>query len=53
MKLKFFEAETAIKNKFSGILEQLKQGQSQREQVIDYDNDEYFNDTAQEKELST
>ena len=45
--------ETAIKIKFSSILEQLNQRHSQRERVIDYDNDEYFNDTAEEKELST
>ena len=34
-------------------MEQLNQRDSQRGRVIDYDNDEYFNDTAQEKELST
>ena len=34
-------------------MEQLNQRHSQRERVIDYDNDEYFNDTAEEKELST
>ena len=33
-------------------MEQLNRRHSQREQVIDYDNDEYFNDTAEEKELS-
>ena len=26
---------------------------NQIERVVDYDNDEYFNDTAEEKELST
>ena len=34
-------------------MEQLNQRHRQRERVIDYDNDEYFNDTAEEKELST
>ena len=53
MKLSFIEVETAIKIKLSSILQQLNQGHSQRERVIDYDNDEYFNDTAEEKELST
>ena len=46
MKLKFIEVETAIKIK-------LNQRQSQQERFIDYDNDEYFNDTMEEKELST
>ena len=53
MKLRFIEGETAIKIKLSSILQQLNQRHSQRERVIDYDNDEYFNDTAEEKELST
>ena len=53
MKLRFIEVETAIKIKFSSILQQLNQRHSQRERVIDYDNDEYFNDTAEEKVLST
>ena len=53
MKLWFIEVETAIKIKISSILEQLNQRHSQRERVIDYDNDEYFNDTAEEKQLST
>ena len=53
MKLRFFEVETTIKIKLSSILEQLNQRHRQRERVIDYDNDEYFNDTAEEKELST
>ena len=53
MKLRCIEVETAIKIKLSSILEQLNQRHSQRERVIDYDNDEYFNDTAQENELST
>ena len=53
MKLRFTEGETAIKNKLSSILEQLDQGHSQRKRVIHYDNDEYFNDTAEEMELST
>ena len=52
-KLRFIEVETAIKIKLSTTLEQLNQRHSQRERVIDYDNDEYFNDTAEEKELST
>ena len=34
-------------------MEQLNQRHSQRERVIDYDNNEYFNDTAEEKEFST
>ena len=53
MKLWFIEVETAIKIKISSILEQLNQRHSQRERVIDYDNDEYFNDTAEENQLST
>ena len=53
MKLRFIEVETAIKIKPSSILQQLNQRHSQRERVIDNDNDEYFNDTAEEKELST
>ena len=53
MNLYFIEVETAIKIKLSNILEQINQAHSQRERVIDYDNDEYFNDTAEEKELST
>ena len=52
MKLGFFELESAIKIKVFSILEQLNQRHSQRERVIDYDNDEFFNDTAEEKELS-
>ena len=53
MKLRFIEVETAIKVKLSSILDQLNQGHHQREQVIDFDQDQYFNDTAEEKELST
>ena len=53
MKLRFIEVETAIKVKLSSILQQLNQRHSQRERVIEYDNDEFFNDTAEEKELST
>ena len=34
-------------------MEQLNHRHSQRERVIDFDDDEYFNDTAEEKELST
>ena len=45
--------ETAIKIKLSSILQELNQRHSQREPVTDYDNDKYFNDTAEEKELST
>ena len=52
MKLRFIEVETAIKIKLSSILEQLNQRHSQRDRVTDHDNDEYFNDTAEEKELS-
>ena len=47
MKLRFIEVETAIKIKLSSMLQQLNQRHSQRERVIDYDNDEYFNDTAE------
>ena len=53
MKLWFIEVESAIKIKLSSILEQLNQRHNQRERVTDYDNNEYFNDTAEEKELST
>ena len=53
MKLRFFEVETAIKIKLSNILEQLNQRHNQREGVIDFDDDQYFNDTAEKKELST
>ena len=53
MNLNFIEKETAIKFKLSSILEKLNQKHSQVERVIDYDNDDYFNDTAEEKELST
>ena len=53
MKVLFNEVETAIKVKLSSILEQLNHRHSQRERVIDFDDDEYFNDTAEEKELST
>ena len=53
MKIRFIEVETAIKIKLTSILEQLNQRHSQRERVIDYDNDEYLNDSAEEKELST
>ena len=52
-KIRFIEVETAIKVILSSILEQLNQRHSQRERVIDCDNDEYFNDTAEEKEFST
>ena len=53
MKLRFIEVETAIKIELSSTLKQLNQRHSQGERVIDYDNDEHFNDTAEEKELST
>ena len=53
MKLRFFGVETAIKIKLSIILEQLNQRHSQQKRVIDHDNDEYFNDTVEERELST
>ena len=53
IKLRFIELETAIKIKISSILEQLNQRHSQREGVIDFDDEEYFNDTAEVKELST
>ena len=51
MELAFIERQTAIKIKLSRVLEQLNQRHSQRDWVFDYDNDEYFNDTAEEKEL--
>ena len=53
MKLNFIEVETTIKIKVSSLLEQLDQRHSQRDRVIDFDDDEYFNDTAEEKELSS
>ena len=53
MKIKFIEEETAIKIKVSSILERLNQRHSHREQVTDFDDDEYFNDIAEENELST
>ena len=53
MKLRFIEVETAIKIKLSSILEQLNQRHSQQERLIGFDDDECFNDTAEEKELST
>ena len=49
MKLRFIE----LGFKISSILEQLNQRHSQREGVIDFDDDDYFNDPAEEKELST
>ena len=52
-KLRFIAVETAIKIKLSRILGQLNHRHSQREQIIDFDDDEYFNDTVEEKELST
>ena len=53
MKLTFIEVETAIKIKLSSVLEQLNQRHSQKERIIDFGDDEYFNDTADENELST
>ena len=53
MKLRFFEVEFAIKIKLSSILEQLNQRNSQREGVIGFDEDECFDDTVEEQELST
>ena len=53
MKWKFIGVETAITIKLFSILEQPNQRHSQREQVTEYANDECFNDTAEEKELST
>ena len=54
-KLKCTEVETTIKIELSSVLEQLNQRHSQGERVVnsDDDNDELFNDTAEEKELST
>ena len=45
--------ETAIQINLSSILQQINQRHSQRERDIEYDNDEYINNTAKEKELST
>ena len=54
MKLKLIEVETATKIRLSSVLEQLNERHSQRERVIDFDDDdENFKDTAEEKELST
>ena len=54
MEFKFIEIETAIKIKLSSVLEQLNQRHSQRERVIDFDEDDkYFNDNAEEQDLST
>ena len=53
MILRFIEVETAIKIKLSVLLEQFNQRHNQLERVIDFDDDDYFNDTAEEKELST
>ena len=53
LKLKFTEAETAVKMKLFSNLEQHNHRHSQRERVIDFDDDEHFNDTAEEEELST
>ena len=53
IKLKIIEVKTAIKNKLSNVLEQLNQRHSQRERVIDFEDGEYFNDTADENALST
>ena len=52
MKWRFVEVETATMNKLSSTLEQLNQRHSQQEQVIHYENDDYFNDTSEEKQLS-
>ena len=53
MKSSFIAVETAIKIKLSSVWEQLNQRHNQREQVIDFEDDEFLNETAQEKELST
>ena len=48
------EIETAIKIKLSGVMEQVNQSQTQREGVVDFDDDdEYFIDTAEMEELFT
>ena len=52
MKLIFIELEATVKIRLFKTLEQLNQRHSQRKRVIVYDNDEYFNETAEEKELS-
>ena len=52
MTLNFIEVETAVKIKLFSVLEQLNQRRSQRDRVIDFDSDEYFNNTTEE-ELST
>ena len=48
MKSNFIEVETAIKIKLSSVLEQLNHRHKQRERVIDFEDDEYLNDTVQE-----
>ena len=53
MKSNFIEVETAIKIKLSSVLEQLNQKHNQRERVIDFEDDEFLNETEQEKELFT
>ena len=53
MKIKFIVVETAIKIKLSSVLEQLNQRHSETERIIVFEDDEYFNDAADEKELST
>ena len=58
LKIKFIEVETAIKIKLYSVLEQPNQRHGQRERererIIDFDDDdEFFNDTAEEEELST
>ena len=53
MKSSFIEIETAIKIKLSSVLEQLNQRHNQRERVIDFEDDEFLNETEQEKELFT
>ena len=53
MKLKFVEVETAIKIKLSSVLEELNERHSQGKRVIGSEDNEYFNDTSEEKELPT
>ena len=53
MKLKFIQVEIAIKIKLSSVLEHINQRHNQTERVNDFEDNEYFNDTADEKELST
>ena len=53
MKLRFFEVKAAIMIKLSSVWEQLNRRNKQRERVSDFEYDESFKDTAEEKEFLT